>query len=367
MPELLDILFDAESRFYERKLIDLANNRNTCATSRYRAQDVSLRKHQISKVEDGLYHVESESNPDRFYRVCTASGTCECPQGRNRGPCKHKDAIHHHFGEAEFNVVPTQDPSSRRLWNYIATGQCLPESWFRNFRDSQAPLPSQSNEETHATDLDANVENDDEDMMNDDQDTAERGNDIVSEDDSAVLGDNVQIEAPESDPDHEANDWEQDVEDFRSTVEKVIDAVKEGYEKKDTNIIKGFKFFSKSLKRSVTNKQVLVQNMFSYGSETDDVVKGKRKKRGIHINVQPTALTRRRYKEKGKGQSTKGRRLREVEEHAAGAQLNVTDESENEGTSYSVLPTKKQKKNISQKKHSLKTATDKNISAARKH
>ena len=144
LPELLDILFEAESRFYVRKLIDLANNRNICATSRYKDQTVSIERAQISKVEDGFYYVESESNPSTFYRICTASGTCECPQGRNRGPCKHKAAIHYYHGEAAFNVIPTQDPSSRRLWNFIATGQWLPGSWFRNFRDSQAPVPTQS-------------------------------------------------------------------------------------------------------------------------------------------------------------------------------------------------------------------------------
>ncbi len=364
MPELLDILFEAESRFYVRKLIDLANNRNICATSRYNGQNVTLKKEQISKIDDGLYLVESESNPGQFYTVCTASGTCECPQGRNRGPCKHKDAIHHYFGEAEFNVVPTHDPSSRRLWNFIATGKWLPESWFRNFRDSQAPRPTQSHEETHDADVVVDdIQNDDEDIT--ENNTAVSSSDSVSQ--PAVHGDNVQNEAAESaEPDNEDNNWEQDEQDFRSAIEEVIKAAKEGYEKKDTNIIKGFKCFSKRLNRSVTNKQILIQNMFTYGSETDDVLRGKRTKKGDYINVQPSSKNRRLNKEPGRRQSTRGSRLKEVKDHARVQRVNDDSDSEDDGITYSTLPNKKQKKNHSQK-HSLKLATQKNISAARKH
>ena len=181
MPELLDILFEAESRFYVRKLIDLANNRNiSCATSRYREQPVSLNKNQISMIEVGLYQVESESNPGTFYSVCITSGTCECPQGRNRGPCKHKAAIHHYYGEAQFNVVPTHDPVSRRLWNFIATGKWLPETWFRNFRDSGAPETTQSPEEIAGEDVveDDNDEDDDDNNLNL-EDDGEEDDDII--------------------------------------------------------------------------------------------------------------------------------------------------------------------------------------------
>ena len=104
--------------------------------------------------------------------------------------------------------------------------------------------------------------------------------------------------------------------------------------------------------------------MFSYGSQTADVVRGKRTKRGSQINVQPTALGRRKFRERGKGPSSKGRRLREVEEHAR-MQIVVNDDSDDEGTYYFSLPNKKQK--TSSQKHSLKLATEKNISAARKH
>ena len=362
MPELLDILFEAESRFYVRKLIDLANNRNICVSSRYNGQNVTIKKEQISKIADGLYHVESESNPGHFYRVCTSSGTCECVQGRNRGPCKHKDAIHHYFGEAAFNVVPTHDPSTRRLWNFIATGKWLPESWFRNFRESQASRPTQSHEETHdADDVLDDDQNDDENIS--ENYTAVSSNDSVSQ--PGLHGDNVQNEAAESlEPDNEDNTWEQDEQDFRSAIEEVIKAAKEGYEKKDTNIIKGFQCFSKRLKRSVTNKQILSQNMFSYGSETDDVLRGKRIKKGDYINVQPSSKNRRLNQEPGRRQAERGSRLAEVEENARVQRAN--DNSGDDGIIYSTLPNKKKKKNNSQK-HSLKLATQKNISAARKH
>ena len=46
-------------------------------------------------------------------------------QGHNLGPCKHKAAIHHHYGEAQFNVVPTHDPSSMADKVYTKQSHCI--------------------------------------------------------------------------------------------------------------------------------------------------------------------------------------------------------------------------------------------------
>ena len=38
-----------------------------------------------------------------------SNGFCQCPQGQNRGPCKHKQAVSKFHGAAEFSILPYND------------------------------------------------------------------------------------------------------------------------------------------------------------------------------------------------------------------------------------------------------------------
>ena len=60
------------------------------------------------------------------------NGYCQCPQGRTRGPCKHKQAVSKYHGTAEFSILPFHDPCVRAAYHYIATGETQSSSWYRD-------------------------------------------------------------------------------------------------------------------------------------------------------------------------------------------------------------------------------------------
>ena len=101
--------------------------------SRYRPSDnVQITREQIVEIVENLYMVESVSDPDKCYSVDIKSNYCECVMGQLHGPCKHKQSISHHFGIAEFSVLPTADNKARAMYHYIATGVILQDSFYRD-------------------------------------------------------------------------------------------------------------------------------------------------------------------------------------------------------------------------------------------
>ena len=87
-----------------------------------------------------------------------------------------------------------------------------------------------------------------------------------------------------------------------------------------------------------SNRKTLTNNLVTFGQETDDcVVPGRKRRHTTKIHVQPTAISRRKYKHGGKGTSTKGRRPKE---RPSTSQNFVVDEEE---VVYQSLKTKKQK------------------------
>ena len=89
--------------------------------------------------------------------------------------------------------------------------------------------------------------------------------------------------------------------------------------------------------------------------------KGKKKKIGRNINVQPTAIAPRRFWSKGKGAARTGRRL---EDQEPGKRQIVLDKNDDENVFFS-LP--KQKKRRKQQKHSLKDSVNENRPNPKKH
>ena len=72
-----------------------------------------------------------------FYRLNIYSGFCECGKGKNCGPCKHKNAVAHHFQVSGFSVLPETDPHMRAMWHYIAFGKTLENHWYRGLHDGK--------------------------------------------------------------------------------------------------------------------------------------------------------------------------------------------------------------------------------------
>ena len=85
------------------------------------------------------------------------------------------------------------------------------------------------------------------------------------------------------------------------------------------------------------------------------------RKIGRNINVQPTAIARRRFRSKGKAAARTGKRL---EDQEPGKRQIVLDENDDENVFFS-LP--KQKKRRKQQKHSLKDPVNENQPNPKKH
>ena len=106
--------------------------------------------------------------------------------------------------------------------------------------------------------------------------------------------------------------------------------------------------------------QALEKIHYSVGKETSSVVgKGKKRKIGRNINVQPTALARRSFRSRGKGSARVGRRQKDMEQGKR--QMSLDDETDKENVYFS-LP--KQKLHQT---HSLKDSVDQNRPNPKKH
>ena len=235
LPDLVQVILNTGTNFYRLKLTDIGNNRGMVWQSRYKAKDITIRKEQICQIDEDQYRVESESVKGTFYYVSMKSGFCECLQGRNCGPCKHKFAIAHHFGVSGASCLPQLDNQSRARWHFIATGQEVDPSWFRGLRDTetQQPAPEPTQEPEQTSDL--------EETQN------ENEMDVVVNQDANDLDDDAQNHENRNDDDMNV-DWDNDHANFKNINEQFMAAARQGYEAKDKGFIRAIRNFYKRLK-----------------------------------------------------------------------------------------------------------------------
>ena len=131
----------------------------------------------------------------------------------------------------------------------------------------------------------------------------------------------------------------------------------------DEGVKKSVKYFNKKMRKMLTGTTQALQKInYSVGQELSSVVgKGKKRKIGRNINVQPTALARRTFPSKGKSAARHGRRQKDQE---PGRRQVVLDQNDEEAVYFS-LPKQKRKK--IQHKHSLKESVDSNRPNPKKH
>ena len=133
MTEMLSIVLD-RSEWYVNKVIDAANDRieswlRNCH-SRYVIKLPNIDPDKIVQIGPHTYLVLSETSPDTSYVVDFETRRCTCPQGRLAGPCKHKSLVVHSKNVASFDTIPTNSPTMRQLYMFLATGKQTDLSWF---------------------------------------------------------------------------------------------------------------------------------------------------------------------------------------------------------------------------------------------
>ena len=134
LTDMLSLVMD-RSEWYVNKVIDAANNRieiwlKNCH-SKYVKKLPNIDPERIIQLRPSAntYLVPSESDADVCYVVDMDARLCSCPQGRLRGPCKHKDIVAKTKQIPSFDIIPTS-PKMRQLYMFLGTGQHTELDWF---------------------------------------------------------------------------------------------------------------------------------------------------------------------------------------------------------------------------------------------
>ena len=305
--ELLQILFD-DSAHFRKKLIDVGNGRFSelqPSKSRYNVKEITtIKKDQCSDICDKMFIVQSESDEETFYTIDMESGYCECRQGMLRGPCKHKAAVQHYYNVAEFSGIPVFDNQARSLYHYIAEGIVLNAQWYRSLdkpreeitADVHTPEPEIVGEpQDNSEEAEADIE--DVSVVADDEDIGEDGED--GEDEAEIVDVGEVEDNDESDSDSEL------IAEYIDNIEKLKSQNLQNI--LNDGVKKSMKYFNKKIRSMLTGTTQALQRInYSIGQESSSVKgKGKKRKIGKNINVQPTALARRTFPSKGKSADVK--------------------------------------------------------------
>ena len=104
--QLLDFILTRFEAYYERRFIDVANNRlDMTLSKRFLPTSCNIEQDNITKMSETLYRVQSESKEDTTYFVDTTLSLCTCFVGKTGAPCKHQHAVVKYFGVDSLNVV----------------------------------------------------------------------------------------------------------------------------------------------------------------------------------------------------------------------------------------------------------------------
>ena len=267
-------------------------------------------------------------------------GFCECKEGNNCGPCKHKAAII--FLNSVFCVLSESDQNIRGLYHYIADGIVCANFWYRDLDKPE-----------HETDVHNFVETR----------TNKIGDHGMNIGVTNIIENTSEIEVKEGQFSNHEDSSDEDVKnDILDNFEKAMDLFKEkvvtSYNK---TLGKGVNYFTKKLlKFSKQTGSTFEKSLFSIGKEiVRPKTGGKRKKNGKLIPVQVTAKSRRQYKHRGRVVGNFGRRPKDQQ---ARVRMVVSDDHENV---YHTLP--KQKKNKKSGSSLTETAVEANRPEAKKH
>ena len=349
LPDLTEMLLTDDHSYFKSKLIDVGNGRFSNSVHNKSTAQLSkctYTEDQVVFICDKMYMVESQTQEDTYYLVDMRLNFCECAAGSSKGSCKHKIAVMKHFNCAEFAVIPVSDHRARAAYHYIATGQSLDASHYRDL--NQVEIPDDIDQ--YLEDYRAEVHQDpavleevdpvdDQAIVNDDQVNDE------ADDNVAELSDR-EAEAEDDSEDDSEEIWAK----YKRSQEEFENKLKDSLQ--DKNFRKCFKKYTSSVQR-VANSQPenLKQHLYAFGQSLG------RSKKGSRIPVQTTAVTRRNYPHGGRAVGMSGRRVQDCPKRM---RLDVTED-----INVHTLPL--QKPQPSKQPHNLTIAESRNVANAKKH
>ncbi|CAB4431809.1 unnamed protein product [Rhizophagus irregularis] len=149
-------------RFYERKLLAIANKQLNSISKRFFCpgwESVDQNKIVSANIEH-MYYVQSTSKSDTFYIVDSNIGICTCPKGNAGGPCKHQAAVAVKFHQSSINYIPSLSLDDRMCYTYIAQGICvMDKSFYVKFHAEIKTKDFLENNATNVLGNDSNINN----------------------------------------------------------------------------------------------------------------------------------------------------------------------------------------------------------------
>jgi len=129
--QLFDILTNLFTSYYERKLIDIVNNRSEGFTNmKYFIDENKIKNLVVTKTSNSEYEVDSCG---KTYYVDYSVGNCSCPVGKHGAPCKHQYAVVTKYNLTSEHFFPIHDSQMKNKLYFIATGKLIDDdTWCDN-------------------------------------------------------------------------------------------------------------------------------------------------------------------------------------------------------------------------------------------
>ncbi|XP_071962543.1 uncharacterized protein [Antedon mediterranea] len=352
MVQLFDFLLTRVEVHYERRLIDVANNRlGKAISARYASvSGWQLLKEDIIQTGDNSFEVPSQNSEGVTYNVNIEAASCSCVVGRNGGPCKHQHIVSKHYGIHTINTSPVNSPTLRRMFYTIATGYEMHKDWFLSLKsneseESHIQCIAMHHEQAHSsTDVEAHPSTDIDTLSLTDMDahpsTDENTHPSTDENTHTSTDENTHpLTTVDEMPVQQGQHDEQAL--------LFIHLLKEKEQQHPDIFRDAISCFFDSVNKIKTDA-ALVSALHTFGKYSGESLMKKRPRRlGKIIGVQPTAVARRKSSLGGRRSLGSGRPLKQI-------QVNSNPK---------LMP----KKKIRRAPHKLSTCVKTNISLGKTH
>ena len=314
--EVLNIKLD-DHEHYRRRLINLGNgNTQQFKQSRYKPKQTKIKKEEIQDLGDGVYAVQSQSDSEIWHTTNLWSGYCTCMGGRNCGPCVHKHAVAEHFQTSMFSVLPSMDANMKALCHLIATGTAQEETWYRT-PDNPDPNVNQfiqNYEDRCASAADHHQEH---------QQHQEPEHEEHEHDEHEV--DNIE-DNDEEDDDERGAHQEEVLQNLTETMDELQKMLYDNIE--DPSVLKCTEYFTTQIRKGMRggNLQTLTRTLYQIGGVA--APRGEKRKNSGTITIQAASKSRRRFRHRGSGAATSGRKVKDMPSHSQAFSEEISDEEE---------------------------------------
>ena len=135
--QLLDFVVCRMDLYYQRRILDAANNRLQSLRYRRAAKETYTDPSAVKQLAHSMFEVKSQSMTGVVHSVDMDVEICSCHVGLTGCWCKHQAAVAAKFNLATSNQVPRCSPELRHLLYSVATGNptAVDQSFFASLNE----------------------------------------------------------------------------------------------------------------------------------------------------------------------------------------------------------------------------------------